>query len=204
MTINQDSIWDTTISRREFLKMVGASATVFGLGYLGFGVHKASAPPGRPIYNVLIVGDSIMWGQGLREEQKFYALAADNFRNNILRGQHHINANVVRIVRAHSGATIGVGDNTSMRPINGEVPTNYSTILQQVGQPARVYHEMPHPDTISLVLVNGGINDIGVDFILNPTTRESDIVMKCQQFFLTDMVRSVPEMGASPANCKQV
>ena len=97
---------------------------------------------------LVVFGDSVEWGQGLLGEQKFSSQLATKLALTVN-------------VQAHSGATIGIGDNHRGQ-CGPEVPLHYPTIVQQVqgfqGDPA----------SVSLILVDGGINDIGVETILNP------------------------------------
>jgi len=61
---------------------------------------------------------------------------------------------------AHSGAVIGVDSGAPAGSCDGEVPTAFPTILQQCEAA---------PDTsVNLVILNGGINDIDIRYILNP------------------------------------
>src|SRR5262249_31891502 len=85
---------------------------------------------------IVVIGDSVAWGQGRRPEEKLNTLV-----------EHKIAATQGGIksyasIFAHSGATIGVNDNTAMAVIDGEVPTSYPTALQQLsmfsGDPAAV------------------------------------------------------------------
>jgi beta-glucosidase/6-phospho-beta-glucosidase/beta-galactosidase/lysophospholipase L1-like esterase len=105
---------------------------------------------------IVALGDSVAWGQGLRSHEKFTTQVADAFAAS----QGGIKSYISNL--AHSGATIGVGDATTMDPIDGEVPTSYPTALQQLpmfsGDPAAV----------DLVIVTAGLNDTNIRTILNP------------------------------------
>lgn len=120
-------------------------------------------------FRMLALGDSVQWGQGLQEDQKFHSLvqAAIKARQG--------NVGVYKTVLAHSGATIGVDDNTSLPAIDGEVPTSYPTIMQQCDAFSAA------PETVDLVLVDGGINDVNVRTILNPTTSTAAIRASTEQ-----------------------
>jgi lysophospholipase L1-like esterase len=101
---------------------------------------------------IAILGDSVAWGQGLAMADKYWyqvaaALGADP-DNDV-------------IVTAHSGAIIGVGVADATTANNGEVPFHTPTILEQIAQ-------VPNPGAVDLVLLNGGINDVGVDTIIDP------------------------------------
>jgi lysophospholipase L1-like esterase len=62
---------------------------------------------------------------------------------------------------------------------DGEVPTAFPTILQQCEAA---------PDTsVNLVILNGGINDIDIRFILNPFTEQDDLADTTRRFCGRDM-----------------
>jgi lysophospholipase L1-like esterase len=107
-------------------------------------------------FRIVVMGDSVMWGQGLREEDKIHSCLAATLQQCSGRGAIQI-TNL-----AHSGAIIGIGDNTTLAPLPGEVPTSFPTILQQCNG----FNDSP--ESVDLVLVNGGINDINVRRILHP------------------------------------
>ena len=107
------------------------------------------------------MGDSVAWGQGLQPEHKFLSLVKDSL------GVKECT------VLAHSGAIIGVGATKKGQELDGEVPSSYPTILRQCDS------FMGDPDEVDLILLNGGINDIGVRTILNPftdATRLQDLI----------------------------
>jgi lysophospholipase L1-like esterase len=98
---------------------------------------------------LLVIGDSVVWGQGLAKQHKTASIVA-----------RHLGAEVTML--AHAGAKIGVRDSYSVTMPSAEVPCFFPTILQQVqsftGDPA----------TVKWVLMNGGINDVEVQRVFNP------------------------------------
>lgn len=118
-------------------------------------------------YRILAFGDSVMWGQGLLNSHKLHQLVADHIRER----EGGISVFVDNF--AHSGAPIGISDDgdedqTQAPRLDGEVPTNYPTILQQVA-------EFGEPTgSIDLILLNGGINDVNVRRIL-PSTDDATL-----------------------------
>lgn len=125
-------------------------------------------------YVIAVFGDSIQWGQGLREDLKFHSLVENRIKAT------NGDMGVYKTVLAHSGATIGVGNNTQLPPVNGEVPTSFPTILQQIDA-------YPHdPASVDLVLLDGGINDITVEEIVSPIAT-SNLSNFAQQYCYTDM-----------------
>jgi lysophospholipase L1-like esterase len=103
---------------------------------------------------MIVFGDSVTWGQGLLDSEKFSTLV-----NAELAG-----GNAQCTMVAHSGAVIGMGLDPDVQAAPGEVPRAYPSILQQV----RNFSD-PSGD-FDLVIINGGINDLDVTFILNPLT----------------------------------
>jgi hypothetical protein len=104
---------------------------------------------------VVVLGDSVTWGQGLLDEHKLGAIVALALSTE--------EQQVVVRMHAHSGAVIGTPDLPPESVVGGEVPVALPTILEQV----RAFR--PSGQEIA-VLVNGGINDIDIRRILNPFT----------------------------------
>jgi lysophospholipase L1-like esterase len=125
----------------------------------------------RP-YSILVLGDSVAWGQGLPASQKMHAIVERRFSE--ARGQ--VQSRLV----AHSGAIIGVGVTSGRDAVHGEVPKPYPTILQQAEQAS---------EEIDLVVVNGGINDVDIRVILNPFTDRAALVATTQRHCHRDFGR---------------
>src|SRR5262249_52137845 len=105
-------------------------------------------------FRILTLGDSIPWGQGLLDGEKYDRMLAAE-----LESYHPGGVTLERV--AHSGAVIGAFGAAGI-PCPGEVPCSRLTILEQCDQFAN------SPETVDLVLLDGGINDVGVATILNP------------------------------------
>lgn len=121
------------------------------------GVTPAGAQTERP-YHIVVLGDSIMWGVGLPEEWKFSTLVQQWLQEQ-LGGRP-----VTRRILAHSGAVIRPQDGDAEPALPGEVGRRTPTITAQVSLVPEAERE-----NADLVLVNGGINDVGVlEVILNP------------------------------------
>jgi lysophospholipase L1-like esterase len=126
---------------------------------------------------MLVLGDSVMWGQGLREEHKFSYMVRDwlcEKRN----GGQCVDASDVQIhVQAHSGATIAKDHSrddlflraTSPREYPGEVNYSNPTIRAQVTLAERRYAAESIPaGEVDLILLNGGINDMSASKLIIP------------------------------------
>src|SRR5712691_10496217 len=105
--------------------------------------------------SVIVFGDSVTWGQGFFPDQKF--------------AKHVTDALGVELrMHAHSGAVIGV-NNHETGSCPPEAPRHTPTILQQIAV------NSDDPDQAALVLLDGGINDISVQYILSPFTSDQGL-----------------------------
>jgi hypothetical protein len=134
----------------------GESATLVVVNSTGGGIHNPQISAAVPVildtYRTLVFGDSVMWGGGLLENQKFYSLAT-NYLVSKLNG-----IGMYTTVKAHHGAPIGAS-NTIVKPeIPGEMSTLYPTVTQQVQSMLSI----PDANEVDLVFLNGGPNDIPI------------------------------------------
>lgn len=125
------------------------------------GISRSAAQGNEPL-RMVVVGDSVMWGQGLETKDKFYRKAADWLEATYGRS-------VEVYLFAHSGAVIqSLSQETD--PLWGEVPRSYPSITKQVCEmvPLDIRNQ------VDLVLLDGGINDVGVTRLLNPDPTVSE------------------------------
>ncbi|HEY5027640.1 MAG TPA: hypothetical protein VIK39_04475, partial [Candidatus Angelobacter sp.] len=112
---------------------------------------------------LLIMGDSVVWGQGLAYEHKTASILA-----------RHLGAEINMM--AHSGAKIGIRDSYTVTMPSGEVPCFFPTILQQLqgfnGDPA----------SVKWVLMNGGINDVEVQRVFNPMIPQYELELHTRNY----------------------
>jgi hypothetical protein len=108
-------------------------------------------------YRIFGFGDSVVWGTGLSESEKFHALVENEVR------ARNGAIGVYKTVAAHTGAIIGAGVSQTGSEKNGEVPSDYLTIHQQVDK----YAGIPDAAHVDLVLLDGGINDVGLRTIFH-------------------------------------
>lgn len=126
-------------------------------------------------YYILVIGDSVAWGQGLEENQKYYAIVEKYIK------ARSNNMDVHKAILAHSGATIGIDDDAKKTSLFSEIPSSYPTIFQQCNGFTGM------TKCIDLVLVIGGINDINVRTILNPFRPDSELVDLINRYCNKDM-----------------
>jgi lysophospholipase L1-like esterase len=125
--------------------------------------------------DLLALGDSIIWGQGNVDGQKFVALVSAWLKS---RG-HEPALTLV----AHSGAVAIPTQNDSAPAQWAEVPEDAPSISAQV----RAASQLADPRTVDVVLFNGGINDVSPFHIVvaNPfdPNAEAKLERKIRQVF---------------------
>lgn len=114
----------------------------------------------REEVEVFVFGTSILWGQGLRDEAKISSLLARHLTD--VRGYR------VKVHSfAHSGAHLRGG--TGVSGLHGEVPTPSPNVMEQIeAAPAARGLE-------TIVLVEGGINEVGGSRIIDFRTETRDL-----------------------------
>jgi hypothetical protein len=156
------------VSRRYFLEQLGAVAATVLLARI-----QSSAQPfaGDGPFEMLVVGDSHMSGQGLREENKFYFLIKEWLRTNAFGSEREVRLKV----KAHSGARIELhADELSKMQAAGddifkahhqEANLSQPSIRSQIDAARREYSDT---SAVDLVMLSGGITDVLVANTINP------------------------------------
>ncbi|MCC6825058.1 MAG: hypothetical protein IT172_04860 [Acidobacteria bacterium] len=157
----------TQLDRRSFLKGLAAAVS------LTFLSGRITATNSTDPYEILVIGDSMIWGQGLEETTKFYRLTADWLRDEVFEGRRKVNLTV----KAHSGATIKPvpkeleklirAKMDEKQPYPGEVTLSSPSMWSQV-ETADEEYERAGVSGADLVLLTAGITDIAVEGLLNP------------------------------------
>lgn len=159
------------MDRREFIsKIVSASAALSLLAGRDTKAANDSAGP----FEMLVIGDSMIWGQGLAESDKFYSLTRDWIETELI-------GRPVRLtVKAHSGSTLKLDPKeriafekarrTGDEEFHPEVNVSFPTIDRQLEAAVNDYRD---PAAVSLILLSGGIPDVGVAKILDPFESDS-------------------------------
>jgi len=129
---------------------------------------------------MLVLGDSIMWGQGLREEEKFSSRIKCWL-------QEKTNQEVKVHVEAHSGAVLFAdsGSSFGFTSANGEVNLPNPTINEQLDHAIQFYNE--DRSSPALILLNGCINDVGVKSLLAVSTQLDDLRSRARKSCGEDM-----------------
>jgi lysophospholipase L1-like esterase len=158
----------TDFSRRVFLKQLGVLVSAAAAGRSVFAAPSSDV---AETFDFLVVGDSLVWGQGLNEKDKFYYLVKNWLREEIFKGNRKINLQV----KAHSGARIRLHDyerealknagNDGAKFYYPEINVSFQSIKTQIDVARKSYR---NPAAVNLIMVSGGVADITVAEILNP------------------------------------
>ncbi len=133
-------------------------------------------------FYLAIIGDSILWGNGLREKDKMSTLVAEVI-------ELELHRKVIQQRYAQSGAHIlpAEGDSICRFSCFGEVPKVSTSIMAQVDLIQR-------PDLVDLVLMDGCISDVGVATIMDPFVTDAQLTESVTHFCevqIVDLLRKV-------------
>lgn len=164
----------TQYSRRGFLKQFGIAAGLLIFSRNSFPLQFL--PNEKDIFDMLVVGDSFIWGQGLREQEKFYYLVKEWLEKEVFDGKCRVNLKV----KAHSGAQINIHEKqlTKMQRC-GEDPEKFHYAEADLSFPSITFQtetahkEYENPESVKLIMISGGITDLVVANAVNPFLRES-------------------------------
>lgn len=190
------------VDRREFLRR--ATGAAFAGYLLPHELLDSSAGHARQArsFEMLVLGDSIMWGQGLKDEQKFSSQVERWIRARLPGIEVH------RHVLAHSGAQIKANAAEDAKPAkHGEVPDRYPSIIAQLATAragAFPLHAPLDPRAVSLVLLDGGINDFGSKKLLDPTVDRAWVKEHTRKLTVDRMRGLLPQVAAAFPNAKIV
>jgi len=161
--IGDDPIFSLRLSHKLLAGVVGVI-----LAFSPFASSQTSESPGKVNsinrqLNMLVLGDSILWGEGLKTEHKSWYQVKTWLEANTGRS-------VIERIEAHSGAVIERGSvDDSRTATNGEVDVALPTVNEEIDSALRFYSD---GSTVDLVLISGCGNDVGVQNLLNASGSE--------------------------------
>ncbi len=174
--------------RRDFLKNLAISAGVFGLGR---GV--ALGGPQTSVLRFLVVGDSLIWGQGLHEKDKFYYLTSEWLRKEAFGRERMVDLKV----KAHSGSTLKFRDDAAAKlkkagrdesvDFHPEVNVGFPSTWKQIEKAAAEY-KAAGTRGADLIMLSGGITDISVSKVLDPFGDNKDLPPLIERYCRDDMM----------------
>ena len=160
--------------KSPFLVALAAIVFISSLPVYGQSPQPAADDKADREFNLLVLGDSIPWGQGLRDDHKAWYLVKTSLETSVGR-------KVRARVEAHSGAVIGSpGDSAGnpIPPLDGEVNRGFPSVNHQIGNALRSYAD---PSQVDLVLVDGCINDVDARRLLNAVNTPDGIRQLAQE-----------------------
>ncbi len=172
------------IGRAAFVRCLSSALALMQAGprsACALAQPAASPASGARTFNLLILGDSIAWGQGLLPPHRWRELLVARLRTALGRDVKELAPQI------HSGAIIGIGDRNEIdlpglyqpgvyppgqeKPTlldkgeyAGELPLATPTVLAQLD----ALDALDPNDPIDLVVVSAGINDVRIARFLNP------------------------------------
>ena len=164
------------ISRRDFLQQFGTAAAGLTLGRSAW-ARVIMPPAGRSgAFEMLVVGDSHISGQGLVKEHKTYYLVKDWLEREYLRNSRPVNL----LVKAHSGSRIDLHpDELEKMAALGDDINKFHHPEANISQPSIrrqievARKECNDPSEVDLVMLSGGITDVLVANTVNPFVKEN-------------------------------
>ena len=190
-------------SRRDFLKRLGTVSALFiaGRAALKTVVADAASP-----FEFLVVGDSIVWGQGLEEKDKFYSLISNWLRDGVF-GKRR---DVIIKVKAHSGSTLkfhaevaekykkaGRDETYYYKP---EVNVGFPSVWKQIEMGVEEYKADGKPFGADLIMLTGGITDISVGKVLDPFGDNKKLRPLIEKYCRDDMFDVIEHAAALHPN----
>jgi hypothetical protein len=162
-------------SRRQFLKQLGAAAGLFLLSRNVLSFPKFDFSGASKTFEMLVVGDSHISGQGLEEKHKFFYLVKEWLQADVFGESRKVNLKV----KAHSGSRIYLHEDEleAMQKAGDDINKFYhqeanlsSPSIQTQIDVAR--KEYGNADAVNLVMLSGGITDVLVANTINPFIKE--------------------------------
>ena len=162
-------------SRRQFLKQLGTAAGLFLLSRSVLSLPKFNFSDESQTFEMLVVGDSHISGQGLKAENKFYYLVKEWLQRDVFGESRQVNLKV----KAHSGSRIELHKDELEAMLKVEDDFNkfhhpeanlsFPSIRTQINFARKEYEK---PESVNLIMLSGGITDILVANTINPFLKE--------------------------------
>jgi hypothetical protein len=159
------------------------------------GASESTLTVAVAICRIAALGDSVVWGQGLSPAppgMKFVDLVRDAVSAQLGDIDTFVD------MMAHSGATLGPSGGAPAA--SGEVPDSVPTIPAQLTALAGAANRFD----VDVLIVDGGINDVGVATILNPQTTTAALTAATRTACLTAMTAFLTTASATFPNAQIV
>lgn len=178
------------LSRRQFLKPSIASILIAAV-LSTVSPFLAMSHDTEP-FEFLVVGDSLNWGQGLDERDKYYSLTADWLRSEAFGRPREVNL----MVKAHSGSTLKFHSDEAAKykqaerdetfEYSPEVNVGFPSSWKQIETAAAEY-KAAGKDGADLIMISGGITDITTERVLDPKGDDNELRSQIKTYCQDDM-----------------
>ena len=136
----------------------GGEPAVLSVASNGPIIESDTIPIVIATFQILVLGDSVIWGEGLQSPDKIHSLV--EAYEKIL----HPGMSVYVRNESHTGAILGWNVSISGIKRDGDIPQDYPSIQQQAYSVANT----PNAATMDLILMTGCANDVGFKNFLDP------------------------------------
>lgn len=166
------------LTRRKFLEQVGAAAGLLLATRGAMSFPNLSFLENAKPFEMLVVGDSHISGQGLNEKNKFYYLVKEWLQRDVFGASKKVNLKV----KAHSGARIDLHeDELALMKKAGDDIDKFHHAEANLSQPSIrkqidfARKEYESAELVDLVMLSGGITDVLVANTINPFLKENKV-----------------------------
>ncbi len=174
-------------SRRKFLKQIGAASALFLPSQAAFSFPKFTND--SKDFEMLVVGDSLIAGQGLLEKDKFYTLTKNWLEAEVFRGKRRVNFTN----KSHSGARLFLEEKEikALRDAeidldkfyHPEINFSFPSCKTQINVAATEYkNEGKSVKDVDLIMLTGGLTNLNSSYIINPFKKNKPLRKKIDKY----------------------
>lgn len=177
------------LSRRQFLAQAALTAVSVSALPLLTSFSSFGMPENPKDFRMAVFGDSILWGVGLREENKIHSQLARWLQNEVFGEKRRV---AKPLLLAHAGATIFPTFDKRERPLPAsrfaEIGSSNPSIISQIDLAAEIYRRQgASPEKVELIVVNGGANNLGVQNLLLMLFPNNEVIKRAEKYCFDEM-----------------
>lgn len=174
-------------SRRQFIKTFGAVSALVLTGRNAFSFPEFSSI--QRDFEMLVVGDSLVAGQGLRKKDKFYTLTKNWLEGEVFDAKRKVNLRN----KSHSGARLFLAEheiealNKAEKNLDEfyhpEINFSFPSMKTQIDVAADEYKaEQKSPKDVDLIMLTGGLTNLNSSYIINPFNKNKPLREKIDKY----------------------
>ncbi len=174
-------------SRRNFLKQIGAFSALLLTSRNAFSFSEFVNS--NKDFEMLVVGDSLIAGQGLREKDKFTTLTKNWLEAEVFKNERKVNLKN----KSHSGSRLFLSEKEikAMQDAekdldkfyHPEINFSFPSAKTQIDVAAEEYkREGKKLEYINLIMVSGGLTNLNSSYIINPFKKNKKLREKIDKY----------------------